>query len=76
MCMEAKALLLILVFFIYYYYFFFCDSIQKCVSGLQITVGRQSLASQNLLVSDKIQCAFRRYVGGIFYRKSFYSKEK
>ena len=75
MCMEAKALLLILVFFIYYY-FFFCDSIQKCVSGLQITVGRQSLASQNLLVSNKIQCAFRHYVGGIFYRKSFYSKGK
>ena len=75
MCMEAKALLLILVF-LFIIIIIFCDSIQKCVSGLQITVGRQSLASQNLLVSDKIQCTFRHYVGGIFYRKSFYSKEK
>ena len=46
------------------------------MTGLQITVGHQTLADQNLLVSDKNPTAVGHVVWTIFYRKSFYGKDE
>ena len=47
------------------------------LSGLQITLGRHTLANQNLLVSDKLPHVLGHYVQRIFFNpKSSYSKEE
>ena len=45
------------------------------MTGLQITVGHQTLADQNLLVSVKNLTVVGHVVRTIFYRNSFYGKD-
>ena len=51
----------------------------RCIhlnAGLQITVGHQPLADQNLLMFDEISNVVGHHVGQIFYCKSFYNNDE